>query len=138
MEKSCGIVLFYSDEFLIIQHSTESNELKGHWDFPKGHVEKGESETQTALRELAEETGIKNLKLLPGFSHNISYNLIKDEKEISKDVTFFVGVTNETNVILSEEHQDYAWLTYDSAIERLTYNNAKESLAISNEFYLEK
>ena len=80
----------------------------------------------------------KNIKLFSGFSHNISYNLIKDEKEISKEVTFFLGVTNETNVILSEEHQDYAWLTYDSAIERLTYNNAKESLAISHEFYLEK
>ena len=138
MEKSCGIILFHSEDFLLIQHLSDSKTVEGHWDFPKGHVEKGESETQTALRELTEETGIKNLKLFSGFSHNISYNLIKDEKEIYKEVTFFLGVTNETNVILSEEHQDYAWLTYDSAIERLTYNNAKESLAISNEFYLEK
>ena len=137
MEKSCGIILFNEDKVLLLQHCDTDN-TEGHWDFPKGHVEKGESETQTALRELAEETGIKNLKLLPGFSHNISYNLIKDEKEISKEVTFFIGVTNETNIILSEEHQDYAWLTYDSAIERLTYNNAKESLVISHEFYLEK
>ena len=137
MEKSCGIILFNGDKVLILQHRDTDN-AEGHWDFPKGHVEKGESETQTALRELTEETGIKNLKLFSGFSHNISYNLIKDEKEISKEVTFFLGVTNETNVILSEEHQDYAWLTYDSAIERLTYNNAKESLAISHEFYLEK
>ena len=137
MEKSCGIILFNGDKVLILQHRDTDNG-EGHWDFPKGHVEKGESETQTALRELTEETGIKNLKLFSGFSHNIFYNLIKDEKEISKEVTFFIGVTNETNVILSEEHQDYAWLTYDSAIERLTYNNAKESLAISHEFYLEK
>ena len=137
MEKSCGIILFNGDKVLILQHR-DTNNAEGHWDFPKGHVEKGESETQTALRELTEETGIKNLKLFSGFSHNIFYNLIKNEKEISKEVTFFIGVTNETNVILSEEHQDYAWLTYGSAIERLTYNNAKESLAISHEFYLEK
>ena len=63
MEKSCGIVLFYSDEFLIIQHSTESNELKGHWDFPKGHVEENETELETASRELKEETGIEDFRL---------------------------------------------------------------------------
>ena len=73
MEKSCGIILFNGDKVLILQHRDTDN-TEGHWDFPKGHVEKGESETQTALRELTEETGIKNLKLFSGFSHNIFYN----------------------------------------------------------------
>ena len=56
MEKSCGIVLFHSDDFLVIQHSTESNEVEGHWDFPKGHIENNETELETATRELHEET----------------------------------------------------------------------------------
>ena len=137
MEKSCGIILFNENKVLLLQHNDIGN-ARGHWDFPKGHMEKGETEIQTALREVEEETGLKDLRLFSDFSHKISYNLIKEEKEISKEVIFFLGVTNKINIILSGEHQDYAWLTYDSAIERLTYNNAKESLAISYKSYLEK
>ena len=48
MEKSCGIVLFHSEDFLIIQHSADSNGGEGHWDFPKGHVENNETELETA------------------------------------------------------------------------------------------
>ena len=77
MEKSCGIVLFHSEDFLLIQHSVKLGE-KGHWDFPKGHMERGETEIQTALREVEEETGLKDLKLFPKFSHKISYKLIKE------------------------------------------------------------
>lgn len=137
MEKSCGIILFNDNKVLLLQHNDTGN-TRGHWDFPKGHMERGESEIQTALRELEEETGLKDLKLFSDFSHKISYNLIKDGKEIRKEVIFFVGITIETKIILSEEHQDYVWLNYDSAMERLTYNSAKESLAILYKFYLEK
>ena len=82
MEKSCGIVLFYSDEFLIIQHSNESNELKGHWDFPKGHVEDNESELETAVRELQEETGIDDFKLIKNFRQKITYDVHKNNAVI--------------------------------------------------------
>ena len=64
MEKSCGIVLFHSDEFLIIQHSVKPNVTEGHWDFPKGHVEENETEFETAVRELKEETGITDFLLI--------------------------------------------------------------------------
>lgn len=137
MEKSCGVILFNEDKVLLLQHP-DTNNKKGHWDFPKGHVENGESETQTALRELAEETGIINLKLFSDFRHKISYNLTKEGREISKEVIFFVGVTNETEIVLSDEHQSYAWLNYESANKRLTYDNAKKSLEFSIKFYLEE
>ena len=90
MEKSCGIVLFYSDEFLVIQHSTESNDVKGHWDFPKGHVENNETELETAIRELQEETGIDDFRLIDNFKHSVKSNLKdldpKKSKIIVKDI----------------------------------------------------
>ena len=136
MEKSCGVILFNEQKVLLLQHP--DSDKVGHWDFPKGHVENGENNSQTALRELAEETGIVDVDLLSNFNHKISYKLTKGGKLVSKEVTFFVGITNQTTVSLSHEHQAYAWLTYESAINRLTYNTAKETLEVSYDFYLKK
>jgi len=137
MEKSCGIVLFFSDEFLIIQHSTESNEVKGHWDFPKGHVEDDETELETATRELQEETGIDNFKLIDNFRHKITYNIHKNNGLIPKEVIFFLAESSTKSIQLSSEHQNYSWLNFDLAHDRLTYANAKEVLAKAKTF-LEK
>ena len=63
MEKSCGVVLFNSDRFLLLQHNNEVSGADGHWDFPKGHVESGEEEIDTALRELKEETNIEDVNI---------------------------------------------------------------------------
>tara|TARA_Y100000996_G_scaffold49633_1_gene33998 strand:- start:581 stop:991 length:411 start_codon:yes stop_codon:yes gene_type:complete len=136
MEKSCGVILFNGQKVLLLQHP--DSDKAGHWDFPKGHVEDGENNSQTALRELAEETGIIDVELLSNFNHKISYKLTKGGKIVSKEVTFFVGITNQTIVSLSHEHQAYAWLNYESAINRLTYNTAKETLEASYDFYLKK
>ena len=136
MEKSCGVILFNGLKVLLLQHP--DSDKGGHWDFPKGHIEKGENKIQAALRELAEETGITEVELLSDFSHKISYKLTKGEKIVSKEVTFFLGSTNETTVSLSHEHQAYAWLNYESAINRLTYNTAKETLEALYDFYLKK
>jgi len=134
MEKSCGIVLFFSDEFLIIQHSTESNEVKGHWDFPKGHVEDDETELETATRELQEETGIDNFKLIDNFRHKITYNIHKNNGLIPKEVIFFLAESSTKSIQLSSEHQNYSWLNFDLAHDRLTYANAKEVLVKAKTF----
>ena len=126
MEKSCGVVLLNSNKVLLLQHPDTTT--SGHWDFPKGHVEKGENELQTALRELKEETGIDNVKIIDDFNHLISYNLLRGGDTILKEVVFFLGITNQEKVSISFEHQNYAWLQYGSAYERLTYDNAKKTL----------
>ena len=52
-EKSCGaIVINKNNKILLVHHNA------GHWDFPKGHIENGETEEQTAIREVKEETNI--------------------------------------------------------------------------------
>ena len=129
MEKSCGIVLFNSDEFLLIQHPTKSNGDEGHWDFPKGHVEGNETELETAKRELIEETGIAEFKIFNGFRHRIEYNFSKDNRIVSKEVIFFLAESNIKDVKLSSEHQNFIWLNFNLAYSKLTYANAKEVLA---------
>ena len=137
MEKSCGIVLFHLDEFLVIQHSTESNEVQGHWDFPKGHVEDNESELETATRELQEETGIDDFRLINNFRQKITYKVHKNNTAIPKEVIFFLAESSTKSVQLSSEHQNYRWLDFDLAHDRLTYSNAKEVLVKAKTF-LEK
>ena len=137
MEKSCGIVLFNSDEFLLIQHPTKSNGDEGHWDFPKGHVEGNETELETAKRELIEETGIVNFRLFDGFRYRIEYNFQKGNEMVPKEVIFFLAESNTKEVELSFEHQNFVWLNEDLAHNKLTYTNAKEVLA-AVKIFLEK
>ena len=137
MEKSCGIVLFNSDEFLLIQHPTKSNGDEGHWDFPKGHVEGNETELETAKRELIEETGIVNFRLFDGFRHRIEYNFQKGNEMVPKEVIFFLAESNTKEVELSSEHQNFVWLNKDLAHNKLTYTNAKEVLG-AVKIFLEK
>ena len=127
MEKSCGIVLFHSKYFLLIQHSVKLGE-SDHWDFPKGHIEGNETELETASRELEEETGIREFRLVDGFKEKISYNIHRDSKVIPKEVTFFLAESPTKKVKLSSEHQNYKWLNFSSAHNQLTYSNAKEVL----------
>ena len=128
MEKSCGVVLFNSDKFLLLQHINEDSRVDGHWDFPKGHVELGEEEIDTALRELKEETDIEDVDIIPSFKQFINYNISKDTLSVSKKVIFFLAETKVWDVSLSSEHQNFVWLNFEEAVERLTYDNAKNIL----------
>ena len=81
MDKSCGVVLFNSGKVLLLRHSSISSR-GGHWDFPKGHIEDGESEIQTALRELEEETGIAHTNVIDGFRDTINYIFSRGQEQI--------------------------------------------------------
>jgi len=131
-EKSCGIVLFTEDngirKYLILHYPG------GHWDFPKGHIEKGENEHETTLRELREETGIKDVEFINGFRTQISYKYLKDGKPSNKEVIFFLGKTKNTEVSLSFEHKGFIWLDAKKALEKLTFDNAKNLLKGAEKF----
>ncbi len=132
-EKSCGAVIFISSpdvKYLLLQYTEE------HWDYPKGHMEQGETEEATALRELKEETGIYHVSLIPGFKENIRYFYTKNKEKISKEVVFFLMESHTTNVLLSNEHIGFEWLPYEEALERLTFKNAKDVLKKAHRFLL--
>ncbi|MBI5754500.1 NUDIX domain-containing protein [Candidatus Peregrinibacteria bacterium] len=134
-EKSCGIVLFREKDginlFLLLHYPS------GHWDLPKGHVEKGETEHQTAARELLEETGIADIQFIDGFREEISYKYRRNKKISNKQVVFFLAKTSLENIKISFEHRGFKWLPYEAAFNKLTFDNAK-NLVKKAENFLEK
>jgi len=121
-EKSCGILIVHDEDFLLLHYP------QGHWDFVKGHVEPDEDELETALRELEEESGIKDVAVLDGFREEMHYFFKHEGQTISKTVVFFLGRVGDRAVEISHEHQNFDWLPFKEAKERLTFNNAKEIL----------
>jgi bis(5'-nucleosidyl)-tetraphosphatase len=130
-EKSCGAVIFRrngANRYLLLHYEG------GHWDFVKGHVETGENERQTTLRETEEETGITDLTFIEGYREPISYYYRRAGRTVRKEVVFFLLETKTEQVRLSREHVGFDWLSYDRAMERLTYKNAKDILQKAHEF----
>ncbi|MFH1420498.1 MAG: NUDIX domain-containing protein [Candidatus Aenigmatarchaeota archaeon] len=125
-ERSAGAVVFCEAGkkrlYLILNYGA------GHWDFPKGHVESKESVEETARREILEETGLKDVKLVPGFEHKISYFFTKNKRRVHKEVVFLLAETKSEKIKLSFEHKGFKWLSYGKASERLTFKNAKDVL----------
>lgn len=123
-EKSCGALVLRkaedSFEILVLKHR-----LGGHWSFPKGHVEPGETEAQTALREVFEETGL-TISLAKTFREMVSYS---PRPDVDKDVVYFLGFTEDSNTILQEEEvSEIFWVGLDRAMDYLTYYNDKQLL----------
>ena len=122
-EKSCGAIVFrkhHDDyEFLLIQH------LSGHWGSPKGHVEEGETEQQTAVREVYEETGLQ-ITLLQDFRETIEYS---PAANIWKTVVYFLAeaMSEEVKYILPEVLA-HKWLSFQEANAQLRFDNQKELL----------
>lgn len=125
-ERSAGAILYHESDlgrtYLLLNYPS------GHWDFVKGNIEKGETLKQTVLREIREETGILDVSFINGFQDKIEYYYQHDGESVHKEVVFFLAKTNTINVILSHEHQDYVWLKFDDALQRLTYKNAQRLL----------
>jgi len=130
MERSCGGIIFYGKEYLLLKYGW------GHWGFVKGNIEKGESLEETFLREAEEEAGLKkeNLILIEGFREKISYFYRKEGKTIFKLVIYLLAESNTKNVRLSFEHTDYVWLTFDKALEKITYEGDKNVLKKAHQF----
>jgi bis(5'-nucleosidyl)-tetraphosphatase len=124
-EKSCGAVVSLKNSevnYLLLRYGA------GHWDFVKGNVEPNESEKDTVIRELREETGIVDARFIDDFREKIEYFYRRQGATIHKEVIFFLIETHTEKVKLSYEHVGYTWLNYQSAMEKLTFKNAKDVL----------
>lgn len=136
-EFSAGIVVYYKRkdilEYLLLHYQS------GHWDLPKGHIDPGETKEQTALRELKEETGLEAV-IHEGFEESFSYFLAdyKTKEPVYKTVYFFIGKAKKKQIVLSHEHIGYMWLPFEEALEKLTYQNAKDLLKNVNKFLIKK
>ena len=134
-EQSAGTVLFieeYNEKlFLLLHYPT------GHWDFVKGKIENNESLEQAAIRETKEETGITDIEFIKGFKEKIEYSFKFNGDIVQKEVMLFLAKTNTKQVKISDEHLDYVWLDFNNALNKITYENAKNILKKSKN-YLEK
>lgn len=157
-EKSAGAIIFRREPFdtaqgkkykiyFLLLHYPSKSRRGGHWEFAKGHVEPEEDEEKTVRREVFEETGINDLKIIPGFKKYIKYFFrqypekislrdLKNKKSgwIFKLVTFFIAETKTKDIKLSPEHIGYVWLPIDEAIKKTTFKNSKKLLAEANQF----
>lgn len=141
VERSAGAIIFRKEEgktYYLLLHYPGLRHSKSYWDLPKGHIEKGEKEEETARREIKEETGLEDIKIIPGFKEVIKYFFCWQEKNILKFVSFFLAETKTREVKLSKEHIGSDWLPFKESLERLAFKNAKEILKKANKFLSQK
>ena len=129
-EFSAGFILFRETpcgpHYLLLDYGK-------HWDYPKGHLEKGETAWKAAVRELREETGIRQVDRATRFQKEMHYRFHSSSKgHVEKTVTYFLGQTRSEKVVVSDEHTGFAWLSFNAAMKRLTYENAREILAAAH------
>lgn len=130
-EYSYGAVVYKEDEQGTRTYLIEKMRL-GHVSLPKGHIEKGETPRECALREILEETGLK-IAIDSNFSHTISYS---PKEGIQKDVTFYPAkFLSGTITPQMEEVVSASFMTLDEALSILTYDADKETL-VSIDRYL--
>ncbi len=120
-EKSCGAIVYRkhhgNTEILLIKHINS-----GHWSFPKGHMEAMESEEETALREVKEETGI-DILLDPTFRETVTYFPRKDTR---KEVVYFIAMARSFDCTpQADEIAEVRWVDICHAATLFTYENDK-------------
>ena len=127
-DESFGIVPIHhmpaGRQYLTIQHRA------GHWSFPKGHAEPGESPGEAALRELAEETGVSEVTLVEGGRFTETYEFVKSGgKRVHKRVHYFVARVSDPHVrIQPQEVEDWHWGSYEQTWQRLTFDEGRALL----------
>ena len=124
-EVSCGAVSARrtetAREILLSGHATG-----GHGGVPKGHVEANETETETALREIREETGL-DVTLDTGFRTVVTYS---PKPGVMKDVIYFAAeLAGADQKIPVEEITGLHWASPNDAASLITYENDRNVLA---------
>ena len=133
-EKSCGAVAFTRSKdgikYVIIRS------LGGYYGFPKGHCEGSETEEETALREIREETGL-SVRLIPDFRCEDLYP-IPQKPNVMKQVVYFLAEYEQQDFCYQKEELSGAFLmTYEIAISVLQWDNLKHILTKANDYILQ-
>lgn len=126
-DKSCGALVIRKNgeqyDLVLLRHR-----FGGHWSFPKGHVEAGETERQTALREVKEETGL-SIRLYDGFRESVEYF---PQAGVKKQVVYFLGEALGDELIRQEEEiSELRWAPLLEAGDLVTFANDKRLIRLA-------
>ncbi len=137
-EFSAGSIVFRRENgkvlFLLVY--SKRNKI---WGFPKGHVEEGETETEAALRETREETGLAELELMDGFKEEITYVAVSNRgaskgQKIEKRVVYFLCRTSEKDTDTDDyEIGGHKWAEFKEAEGLIYFDTTKEVLRKAND-----
>lgn len=125
-EKSCGGLIYRvrggKIELLLLKHLFGT-----HWSFPKGHMEAGETEMMTALREIKEETGLR-VFLRDGFRETVEYS---PKINVKKQVVYFIGFTLNESALHPQEEEvsELKWFEIHDAYDIVAFKNDKNLIA---------
>ena len=135
-EKSCGAIVFTYEngirKYVIIR---ETGIYQGHCGFPKGHMEAGETEQDTAIREVKEETGL-DVELLDGFRQVDEHFLAREGRPNDKktNVYFLAEYHDQELKAQGSEVSEIVLMDYRDALESLQYNELKRELTEAESF----
>ena len=133
-EKSCGAVVFKVIDGQI--YYLLAANLQGVFGFPKGHMEADETETQTALREVYEETNLR-ITLLDGF-RTTDEHPIPSKKDTMKQIVYFLGTfEDQSYAYQKEELSDLRLVTYEEALNLFQFESSKRIIKEANDFLLD-
>ncbi|XP_039615169.1 bis(5'-nucleosyl)-tetraphosphatase [asymmetrical] [Polypterus senegalus] len=143
--RACGLIIYRrlsqasskpeeNIQFLLLQTSYGRH----HWTPPKGHVDPGEDDLQTALRETEEEAGLKSMdfQIIDGFKKELQYEV----RSQPKTVVYWLAELRDNNIeiCLSKEHQAYRWLGLEKACQLSGYQDMQEALREAHSFLLRR
>ena len=118
-DKSCGCIVFNNGKILLVKHK------KGHIGFPKGHPEENETEMETAIREVKEETNI-DVEIISNKGYKETYC---PEEGVIKDVIYFLARKVSGNDKPQEEEvAQIMWVDVEKAIDEITFEESKQVL----------
>ena len=129
--KSCGFIAYKEINgeicYLIIKARN------GDVGFPKGHMEAGESEIQTAIRELKEETNAE-IEIISGFRRQLEYPLPRMADTIKQTVYFLGRGTSDKLIPQETEVAEAVFLPYEEALAVLTFDETRNMLTEAENF----
>ena len=118
-EKCCGCIIIENNKVLLVYEKNGN-----FWGFPKGHMEKGENEIETALREVKEEVGL-DVEIIDKEKRYILNYIIRDE--IDKTTVLYLAMPKNKEIVMQEsEIEKVKWCDFEEALETLTFDNSKE------------
>jgi 8-oxo-dGTP pyrophosphatase MutT (NUDIX family) len=146
VERSAGMILFRNNpegrKYLVIRSSrgasviAEKKKIKEFWDLPKGVLNSGEKGIEAAIREAKEEVGMgeEQLHMIPEFKVTARYFTRREGKFILKFAAFFLARAKTSKIKLSWEHDQYEWLPYEEACQRLSLPQIQKAVEAAEKF----